>query len=73
MDSFSFTTVQGKTEVFYCDEPFLPLVGTSGGMYIADSNTAPIARESKNFRPDLPLAIIEAGEENKILLPLCLF
>lgn len=65
MDSFSFTTVQGKTEVFYCDEPFLPPVGTAGGMYIADSNTAPIAKNSKNFRHDLPLVIIEAGEENK--------
>nr|WP_253677565.1 3-dehydroquinate synthase family protein [Treponema sp. OMZ 788] len=65
MDSFSFTTVQGKTEVFYCDEPSLPPVGISGGMYIADSNTAPIAREAKNFRSDLPLVIIEAGEEHK--------
>ena len=65
MDSFSFTTVQGKTEVFYCDESSLPLVGTSGGMYIADSNTAPIAKSAKNFRHDLPLVIIEAGEENK--------
>ncbi len=65
MDSFSFTTVQGKTEVFYCDEPFLPPVGTAGGMYIADFNTAPIARGARNFRADLPLVIIEAGEENK--------
>jgi len=65
MDSFSFTTIQGKTEVFYCDEPFLPPVGTAGGMYIADSNTAPIAKSSRNFRTDLPLVIIEAGEENK--------
>ncbi len=65
MNSFSFTTVQGKTEVFYCDEPFLPPVGTAGGMYIADSNTAPIAKSSRNFRTDLPLVIIEAGEENK--------
>ena len=65
MNSFSFTTVQGRTEVFYCDEPFLPLVGTSGGMYIADSNTAPIAKSAKNFCTDIPLVIIEAGEENK--------
>ena len=65
MDSFSFTTVQGKTEVFYCDEPFLPPVGTYGGMYIADSNTAPIAKSAKNFCTDIPLVIIEAGEENK--------
>ena len=65
MDSFSFTTVQGKTEVFYCDEPFLPPVGTAGGMYIADSNTAPIAKGARNFRLDLPLVVIEAGEENK--------
>jgi len=65
MNSFSFTTVQGKTEVFYCDEPFLPHVGTAGGMYIADSNTAPIAKSAKNFCTDLPLVVIEAGEENK--------
>ncbi|MGI5084036.1 3-dehydroquinate synthase [Treponema putidum] len=65
MDKFSFTTVQGKTEVFYCDEPFLPHIDSPGGMYIADSNTAPIAKNSKNFRSDLPLVIIEAGEENK--------
>ena len=65
MNSFSFTTVQGKTEVFYCDEPFLPPVGTAGGMYIADSNTASIAKSAKNFCTDLPLVVIEAGEENK--------
>ncbi|UTC66633.1 MULTISPECIES: 3-dehydroquinate synthase family protein [unclassified Treponema] len=65
MDSFSFTTVQGKTEVFYCDALFLPCVDSHGGMYIADSNTAPIAKSAKNFRSDLPLVIIEAGEENK--------
>ena len=65
MDSFIFTTVQGTTEVFYCDEPFVPPVGTAGGMYIADSNTVPIAKGSRNFRPDLPLVVIEAGEENK--------
>ena len=65
MDSFIFTTVQGTTEVFYCDEPFVPPVGTAGGMYIADFNTAPIARGARNFRADLPLVIIEAGEENK--------
>ena len=65
MNSFSFTTVQGKTEVFYCDEPFLPHVGTYGGMYIADSNTAPIAKSAKNFCTDIPLVVIEAGEENK--------
>ena len=65
MNSFSFTTVQGRTEVFYCDEPFLPPVGTAGGMYIADSNTAPIAKSAKNFCTDIPLVIIEAGEENK--------
>lgn len=65
MDSFSFTTVQGTTEVFYCDEPFVPPVGTAGGMYIADSNTVPIAKGARNFRTDLPLVIIEAGEENK--------
>ncbi|EMB25435.1 3-dehydroquinate synthase [Treponema denticola] len=65
MDSFIFTTVQGTTEVFYCDEPFVPPVGTAGGMYIADSNTAPIAKGARNFRSDLPLVVIEAGEENK--------
>ena len=65
MNSFSFTTVQGKTEVFYCDEPFLPPVGTAGGMYIADSNTASIAKSAKNFCTDLPLVVIEAGEKNK--------
>lgn len=65
MDSFSFTTVQGKTDVFYCDAPFLPYIDSPGGIYIADSNTMPIAREAKNFRPDIPLVVIEAGEENK--------
>ena len=65
MDSFIFTTVQGTTEVFYCDEPFVPPVGTASGMYIADSNTAPIAKGARNFRSDLPLVVIEAGEENK--------
>lgn len=65
MDSFSFNTAQGRTDIFYSDEPYLPVLSDKNAVYVADTNTAPIARAARNFSTDIPLAVIEAGETHK--------
>lgn len=65
MNTFSFTTIQGKTDVFYCETFELPQIDNSDAMYIADTNTAAFAKNAKNFSADIPLVVIESGEQNK--------
>jgi len=65
MDTFSFTTIQGKTDVFYCEEFELPHINNSDAIYIADTNTAALVKNAKNFSGNIPLVVIESGEENK--------
>ncbi len=65
MDKFSFTSIQGLTEVFYCNEPYLPPLKNKNAIYIADTNTAQIVRSSENFSSSIPFVIIDCGEENK--------
>ncbi len=39
MDIFTFTTPQGKTDVFYSEEIILPELDKKNALYVADSNT----------------------------------
>ncbi|AGT42987.1 3-dehydroquinate synthase [Treponema pedis] len=64
-DLFSFTTVQGTTNIFYCEEMELPILQSEDAVYIADTNTARFVKQAKNFSSNIPLIIIESGEENK--------
>lgn len=65
MDTFSFTTPQGKTDVFYCEEVQLPFLENIDAIYITDSNTVEIAKNAKYFSQYIPLVTIKSGEQNK--------
>lgn len=65
METFSFNTVQGKSDVFYCEQLKLPIIENDDAIYIADTNTCKIAKQAKNFSSKIPFVIIEAGEKHK--------
>lgn len=67
MDIFNFTVSTGSVSVLFYPELTVPPLPAAGGIYVADSNTAPLLRQSAGFNPSCPLAVIEAGEENKTL------
>ena len=45
----------------------VPALPPAGGIYVADTNTAPLLRKAAGFNPQAPLVILEAGESNKSL------
>lgn len=67
MDIFNFTLQTGPVSVLFHDELTVPAIPASGGLYIADSNTVTLLRSARGFRGDVPLVIIDAGEEQKTL------
>ena len=64
-DKFSFTTVQGTTDIFYCDEIKLPVLYNTDAVYIIDIHIVDIIKSAKNFSSKIPLVVIKSGEENK--------
>lgn len=65
MEPFSFVSAQGKTDIFYFDEAYLPVLKDKNALYVADKNTEAIVRNARNFLPYIPFVVIEAGEANK--------
>ena len=67
VQSFAFTTPAGDTEVIFYDEINAPALPPTGGIYVADSNTAPLLKAAKGFDEAAPLVVLPAGEEGKTL------
>lgn len=67
MDTFNFTVSTGPVSVLFYPELTVPLLPLSGGIYVADANTAPLLRASAGFEPAAPLVVIEPGEDNKTM------
>jgi len=67
MDTFSFNLSTGPVSVLFYEELTVPQLPSSGGLYVADSNTVSILRQSSGFDPSAPLVIIPSGEEEKTL------
>lgn len=67
MDIFNFTVSTGTVSVLFHPELTVPLLPPSLGIYVADSNTAPLLEKAAGFNPAAPLVVIKAGEEEKTL------
>ena len=67
MDIFNFTLPSGPVSVLFHQEITVPQLPVSGGIYVADTNTAPLLRQAAGFNPSAPLVVIEPGEDHKTL------
>lgn len=67
--SFSFSTPQGKTDVFYADSLILPEIriekGKVNALYVCDENTFPLLRRAEHFFETIPIVVLPAGDEYK--------
>lgn len=68
MDTFSFKLPDGDATVLFYDALSVPQFGPSGGLYVADENTAHLLERAEGFNPASPLVVLPSGEENKTLL-----
>lgn len=68
MDTFTFTPTTGPVSVHFYPELTVPPIPVSGGMYVVDTNTAPLLRAAKGYAEHAPVIVIEAGESHKTLL-----
>ncbi len=67
MDTFNFTLSTGPVSVLFHPSLTVPFFPSSGGIYVADSNTAQLLEKANGFDPAAPLVVIEAGETHKTL------
>lgn len=67
MDTFNYRIPSGTASVCFYGELSVPPLPASGGIYVADTNTAPILRSAPNISSDTPLVVIEAGESHKTM------
>ena len=74
--SFSFSTPQGSTYVWYSDTIRLPKFpeeqGRVDALYVCDEHTLPLLRQAENFSNKVPLVVLPAGDESKNLRTLAL-
>ena len=67
--SFSFSTPQGKTDVFYSDSLILPEIriekGRENALYVCDENTFPLLCRAEHFSEAVPAVVLPAGDEHK--------
>ena len=74
--SFSFSTPQGSTYVWYSDTIRLPKFpeeqGRVDALYVCDEHTLPLLRQAENFSDKVPLVVLPAGDESKNLRTLAL-
>lgn len=64
---FTFKMQTGTCSVLFHSESAVPILPESGGLYVADTNTAPLLVQAKHFNPDAPIIVIPAGEAHKTL------
>lgn len=67
MDTFNYRIPSGTASVCFYGELTVPPLPPQGGVYVADTNTAPILKRALNYRADAPLVVIESGESNKTM------
>ncbi len=69
MESFIFKTPAGDTEVLFYDDGEIAVLALppAGGIYVADSNTAPLLKKARGFAESAPLVVLPAGESGKTL------
>lgn len=65
MDTLSFQLPTGSCTVHFYSHLYVPPVPETGGIYVADSNTISLLKKAENFRSDIPLVVLEAGEAYK--------
>ena len=74
--SFSFSTPQGSTYVWYSDTIRLPKFpeeqGRVDALYVCDEHTLPLLRQAENFSDKAPLVVLPAGDESKNLRTLAI-
>lgn len=74
--SFSFSTPQGSTYIWYSDAIRLPKFpeeqGRVDALYVCDEHTLPLLQQAKNFSDKVPLVVLPAGDEVKNLDTLAL-
>ena len=74
--SFSFSTPQGSTYVWYSDTIRLPKFpeeqGRVDALYVCDEHTLPLLRQAENFSDKVPLVVLPAGDESKNLRTLAI-
>lgn len=70
-DTYSFSTPQGKTEVFYTQTIQVPAVpmenGRCNALYVCDEHTLPLLQQAEHFSPDVPLVVLKSGDAAKNL------
>lgn len=67
MDSFTFSVQTGDVTVSFYPQGTVSSFGPAGGIYVTDTNTEPLLRNSTGFNPSAPLVILESGESHKDL------
>lgn len=74
--SFSFSTPQGSTYIWYSDTIRLPKFpeeqGRVNALYVCDEHTLPLLQQAENFSDKVPLVVLPAGDEVKNLDTLAL-
>ena len=74
--SFSFSTPQGSTYIWYSDAIRLPKFpeeqGRVDALYVCDEHTLPLLQQAENFSDKVPLVVLPAGDEVKNLDTLAL-
>lgn len=67
MDNFTIPIPGYPVTVSFYEKPTVPALEPGNGIYVADTNTAPLLRQAHGFNPDCPLVVLEAGETAKTL------
>jgi len=67
MKNFTFTVPDGTAMVSFYDKPRVPTLSPESGIYVADTNTVKILKQTEGFNKACPLVVIEAGESHKTL------
>lgn len=68
MNSFTYKTPAGKTEVVFHDHATVSEPPPAGAVYVADANTAPILRNAVGHSDAATTVIVPPGESEKTLV-----
>ncbi len=67
MENFTIPVPGFPVMVSFYENTTVPALDGGNGIYIADTNTAPLLEKADGFNPECPLVVLEAGETAKTL------
>ena len=67
MENFTIPIPGFPVMVSFYDRVTVPALESGNGLYVADTNTAPLLKQADGFNPECPLVVLEAGEPAKNL------